>query len=96
LFTPFLLTALVALGLTVPGTPGGVGIMQYMAVLSLRLSFAAAAIIPAHDFAEQAAAFSLLMHLSQALPEIGFGAWAFVAEGLRWQEVGQRERELVT
>jgi uncharacterized protein (TIRG00374 family) len=96
LFTPFLLTALVALGLTVPGTPGGVGIIQYMAVLSLQLSFAAAAIIPAHDFAEQAAAFSLLMHLSQALPEIGFGAWAFVAEGLRWQEVGQRERELVT
>ena len=96
LFTPFLLTALVALGLTVPGAPGGVGIMQYMAVLSLRLSFAAAAITPAHDFAEQAAAFSLLMHLSQALPEIGFGAWAFVAEGLRWQEVGQRERELVT
>lgn len=92
LFTPFLLTALVALGLTVPSTPGGIGIMQYMAVLSLQLSFAAAAITPTHDFAEQAAAFSLLMHLSQALPEIGFGAWAFVAEGLRWQEVGQRER----
>ncbi len=96
LFTPLLLTALVALGLTVPSAPGGIGIMQYMAVLSLQLSFAAAAITPAHDFAEQAAAFSLLMHLSQALPEVGFGAWAFVAKGLRWQEIGQRERGVVT
>ncbi|PWH19785.1 MAG: hypothetical protein DDG58_04170 [Ardenticatenia bacterium] len=95
LFTPFLLTALVALGLTVPGTPGGLGIMQYMAVLSLQLSFAAAAITPAHGFAEQAAAFSVLMHISQALPEIGFGAWAFIAEGMRWREVSQREGEAV-
>lgn len=96
LFTPFLLTALVALGLTVPSTPGGLGIMQYMAVLSLQLSFAAAGMMPAHGFAEQAAAFSVLMHISQALPEVGFGAWAFAAEGMRWHEMGQREREVVT
>jgi len=96
LFTPFLLTALVALGLTVPGAPGGIGILQYMAVLSLQLSFAAAALTPVHDFMEQAAACSLLIHLSQALPEVGFGAWAFAAEGLRWHEVSQRERGVVT
>ncbi|MCS7259268.1 MAG: flippase-like domain-containing protein [Anaerolineae bacterium] len=96
LFTPFLLTALVALGLTVPSTPGGLGIIQYMAVLSLQLSFAAAAITPTHGFAEQAAAFSVLMHISQALPEVGFGAWAFITEGMHWHEVGQRETEVVT
>ena len=96
LFAPFLLTPLLALGLTVPGAPGGVGIMQYMAVLALQLSFAATGAAPASDFAEQAAAFSLLMHLSQAVPEIGFGAWAFFAEGLSWQEVGDRESRAVT
>ena len=96
LFSPFLLTPLLALGLTVPGAPGGIGIMQYMGVLALRLSFAAVGASPASNFAEQAAAFSLLMHFSQAAPEIGFGAWAFMAEGLTWQEVGERDSRAVT
>jgi uncharacterized protein (TIRG00374 family) len=87
LFTPFLLVPLLALGLTIPGAPGGVGIMQYMGVLALRLSFAAAGAELAPDFAEQAAAFSLLMHFSQAAPEIALGAWAFLVEGLNWGEV---------
>jgi uncharacterized protein (TIRG00374 family) len=87
LFTPFLLLPLLALGLTIPGAPGGVGIMQYMGVLALRLSFAAVGADLAPDFAEQAAAFSLLMHFSQAAPEIALGAWAFLAEGLTWGEV---------
>lgn len=87
LFAPFLLLPLLALGLTIPGAPGGVGIMQYMGVLALRLSFAAVGVDLAPDFAEQAAAFSLLMHFSQAAPEIAMGAWAFFAEGLAWDEV---------
>ena len=88
LFTPFLLLPLLALGLTIPGAPGGVGIMQYMGVLALRLSFAAVGADLAPDFEEQAAAFSVLMHISQAAPEIALGAWAFLAEGLSWGEVG--------
>jgi uncharacterized protein (TIRG00374 family) len=87
LFTPFLLLPLLALGLTIPGAPGGVGIMQYMGVLALRLSFTAIGAKLAPDFAEQAAAFSLLMHFSQAAPEIALGAWAFLTEGLTWGEV---------
>jgi uncharacterized protein (TIRG00374 family) len=87
LFTPFLLLPMLALGLTIPGAPGGVGIMQYLGVLALRLSFAAVGAQLASDFSEQAAAFSLLMHFSQAAPEIALGAWAFLAEGLTWGEV---------
>jgi uncharacterized protein (TIRG00374 family) len=96
LFAPFLLTPLLALGLTVPGAPGGIGIMQYMAVLALQLSIGATGAVPASDFAEQAAAFSVLMHLSQAIPEIGFGLWAFATTGLSWREVGSREVGAVT
>lgn len=87
LFTPFLLLPLMALGLTIPGAPGGVGILQYMSVLALQLSFAAGGAELASDFAEQAAAFSLVLHFSQAAPEIVLGAWAFLAEGLTWGEV---------
>jgi uncharacterized protein (TIRG00374 family) len=87
LFTPFLLLPLIALGLTIPGAPGGVGIMQLMSVLALQLSFAAGGAEQAPDFSEQAAAFSLVLHFSQAAPEIVLGAWAFVTEGLTWGEI---------
>jgi uncharacterized protein (TIRG00374 family) len=90
LFAPFLLLPLLALGLTIPGAPGGIGITQYMGVLALQLSFAADGATLAPDFAEKAAAFSLLMHLSQAAPEIAFGLWAFLSEGLSWGDVGNR------
>ena len=95
LFTPFLLLPLIALGLTIPGAPGGLGIMQLMTVLALQLSFAAGGAEYASDFAEQAAAFSLVLHFSQAAPEIIFGAWAFMTEGLTWVEV-EMGREAAT
>ena len=94
LFAPFLLLPLLALGLTIPGAPGGVGIMQYLGVLAMQLSFAAVGAEVARDFAEQAAAFSLLMHFSQAAPEIAVGGWAFLAAGLTWGEV-ERGREAI-
>jgi hypothetical protein len=84
-----------ALGLTIPGAPGGVGILQYMSVLALQLGFAAVNAELAADFAEQAAAFSLLLHFSQAAPEVLLGAWAFLAEGLTWGEV-EMGREAAT
>ena len=95
LFTPFLMLPLIALGLTIPGAPGGVGILQLMTVLALQLSFAAGGAEQASDFAEQAAAFSLLLHFSQAAPEIVLGAWAFTTEGLTWSEV-EMGREAAT
>ena len=93
-FAPFLLLPLVALGLTIPGAPGGVGIMQYMAKLALSLSFAGIGAAVSTDFAEQAAAFSLVLHFSQAAPEIALGAWAFLTEGLSWGEV-EAGREVI-
>ena len=95
LFIPFLLLPLMALGLTIPSAPGGVGILQYMSVLALQLGFAAAGAELTSDFAEQAAAFSLLLHFSQAAPEIILGAWAFLAEGLTRGEV-EMGREAAT
>ena len=95
LFFPFLLLPLMALGLTIPGAPGGVGILQYMSVLALQLGFAAVDAELAVDFAEQAAAFSLLLHFSQAAPEVLLGAWAFLTEGLTWGEV-EMGREAAT
>jgi uncharacterized protein (TIRG00374 family) len=94
LFTPFLLLPLLALGLTIPGAPGGVGIMVYMGVLALQLSFTAVGATLALDFAEQAAGFSLLMHFSQAAPEVALGAWAFLAEGLTWGQVGAGQQTI--
>ena len=75
--------------------PADRSILQYMSVLALQLGFAAAGAELTSDFAEQAAAFSLLLHFSQAAPEIILGAWAFLAEGLTRGEV-EMGREAAT
>jgi uncharacterized protein (TIRG00374 family) len=95
LFTPFLMLPLIALGLTIPGAPGDVGILQLMTVLALQLSLTAVGAEQPYAFAEQAAAFSLVLHFSQAAPEIVLGAWAFMTEGLTWNEV-EMGREAAT
>jgi uncharacterized protein (TIRG00374 family) len=81
LFTPFLLVAILALGMMVPVAPGGLGIFQYAAVLSLQLSFAAST-VQQPGFAETAAAFSLALHFTQALPEVLLGLWFFLRADL--------------
>jgi uncharacterized protein (TIRG00374 family) len=76
LFTPFLLIATLALGMMIPAAPGSLGIFQYAAVLTLQLSFPASA-VQQPGFAENAAAFSLALHFTQALPEVLLGLWYF-------------------
>lgn len=81
LFTPFLLISILALGMTIPGAPGSLGIFQYAAVLSLQLSFPPE-VVQRPGFAEAAAAFSLVLHFTQALPEVLLGLWYFLRADL--------------
>lgn len=87
LYTPLLLVATLGLGLMVPAAPAGVGIFQYACVLTLQVVFAPYGTSVAPDFAEQAAAFALVVHAAQVLPEVLLGVVFFLAEGLSWQEV---------
>lgn len=80
-YAPFVLLLLISFGLAIPSVPGGIGIFEYAAYLCLQMS------LPAEVFADPAtqakvAAFSLLFHLTQMLPELFFGALFFAREGL--------------
>ena len=87
LYSPFLLVAALGLGLMIPAAPAGIGVFQFACLLTLQIVFAPYRTDLPVDFAEQAAAFSLVAHISQVLPEVLLGAVCFVFEGLHWREV---------
>jgi hypothetical protein len=86
-YTPFLVIAFDALGLTIPGAPAGIGIFQYVTVVALRIAFTLSGAELAADFDEVAAAFSLVLHFSQVAPEVLIGLYCFLRENVSLREV---------
>jgi len=86
-YTPFLVIAFGALGLTVPGAPAGIGIFQYVTVLALRITFTLSGAELAANFDEVAAVFSLALHFSQVAPEVLVGLYCFLRENVSLREV---------
>ncbi|MEW5956583.1 MAG: lysylphosphatidylglycerol synthase transmembrane domain-containing protein [Chloroflexota bacterium] len=80
-----LMLPLMALGLTIPGAPGGLGAVQAAIKLTLDISFAGLPV--AANFAETVAAATILIHLSQFLPEIIPGFISFFIEGLTTRDL---------
>ncbi len=90
---PVLLLPALALALTIPGAPGGVGLVQFATKLTLDTTFVDLPV--ASNFAEIVAAASILLHLSQLGPEVIIGAISFVIEGLSTSDV-QAGREMAS
>lgn len=74
-----------ALALTVPGAPAGVGLVQFAVKLTLDTTFAGLPV--AADFAEKVAAASLVIHISQFGPEVVAGVISFLYEGLTTSDI---------
>jgi uncharacterized membrane protein YbhN (UPF0104 family) len=90
---PVLMLPVMALGLTVPAAPGGVGLVQ--AAIKLTLDLVYADLPKAANFDEVVAAAGVLIHLTQFLPEVIPGIFAFMYEGLSTREVSTG-RDLAT
>jgi len=75
-----LMLPMMALGLTIPGAPGGVGAVQAAVKLTLDITFAGLAVGP--NFVETVAAATIVIHASQFVPEIIPGIASFFYEGL--------------
>ncbi len=84
-----LMLPLMALGLTIPGAPGGVGAVQAAVKVTLDISFAGLTVSP--NFAETVAAASIVIHLSQFVPEIIPGIISFFYEGLTPSDLSARQ-----
>jgi glycosyltransferase 2 family protein len=83
-FASFLMLPLLALGLTIPAGPAGVGNFEAFGLIALRisLSMAGTPMAEGSTVAAVAAACVLTIHASQSVPEALLGIWAFFAEGL--------------
>jgi uncharacterized membrane protein YbhN (UPF0104 family) len=82
---PVLMLPAMALALTIPGAPAGVGLVQFAVKLTLDSTFAYLRV--AKDFAEQVAAASVVIHLSQFVPEVILGIISFMYEGLSTKDI---------
>ncbi|NJN96036.1 MAG: flippase-like domain-containing protein [Anaerolineales bacterium] len=82
---PLLMLPAMALGLTVPAAPGGVGLVQAAIKLTLDLTYAGLPV--AANFPESVAAAGILIHFTQFAPEVIPGIFFFMVEGLSTREV---------
>ena len=82
-FASVLMVPMVALGLTIPGAPAGVGPFQWFGMLAMTVSFQVAGTpLETPQQLAIAAAAVVLVHVTQAVPEALLGLWAFFKEGL--------------
>lgn len=87
---PVLMLPVMALGLTVPAAPGGVGLVQAAIKLTLDLTFADLPV--AANFAETVAAAGILIHFTQFAPEVIPGIFCFLYEGLSTSDIKSGEQ----
>jgi uncharacterized protein (TIRG00374 family) len=82
---PVLMLPAMALALTIPGAPAGVGLVQFAVKLTLDATFVDLPV--AANFVELVAAASILIHLSQLVPEVILGVISFMYEGLSTSDI---------
>lgn len=82
---PILILPAMALSLSVPATPGGVGVVHAAVSFTLSVLFVESEVAP--NFEEVVAATSIMIHLSQFAPQVMLGAGSFMIEGLSRQDI---------
>ncbi len=82
---PVLLLPAMALGLTIPGAPGGLGVVQAAIKLTLDLTLVGQAAII--NFNEKVAAAAIVIHFTQFAPEVIPGIFMFMYEGISTREI---------
>jgi glycosyltransferase 2 family protein len=72
-YTSFALLACIALGLSIPSAPGGIGIVSFATIFSLKIIFVESGQTISNDLYTKIVTFSLLSNIVMALPEIVLG-----------------------
>jgi len=83
--TPMLMVPVVALGMTIPSAPGGIGWFQYAVKLTIEVTMLQATFMP--NFNETVGAASIVVHVAQLIPQLIAGLLCFWAEGLSTKEL---------
>jgi uncharacterized protein (TIRG00374 family) len=88
--TAVLMLPAMALALTIPGAPAGLGLVQFAVKLTLDTTYAGVVVAP--DFAEKVAAATLIIHFSQFAPEVVAGVISFMYEGLTTRDIASGQQ----
>jgi uncharacterized membrane protein YbhN (UPF0104 family) len=83
--TPMLMVPVVALGMTIPSAPGGIGWFQYAVKLTIEATMLQATLTA--NFNETVGAASIVVHVAQLIPQLIAGLLCFWAEGLSTKEL---------
>ena len=83
--TSVLMLPAMALALTIPGAPAGIGLVQFAAKYTTETTMAG--LVEAEHLAATAAAASIVIHLSQFAPEVVAGVISFLVEGLSTRDI---------
>jgi len=84
-----MMLCIIALGLTLPSTPGGVGVFQAGVKATLVLTLDQSKVVA--NFEEMAGAASIVVHVAQLIPQLIPGFISFWAEGLSTSEINVKE-----
>ena len=87
--TSFIMVPMVALGMTVIATPGGVGPFQLAVTITLDATLSLSQRVPNYD--EVAGASSIVVHVAQLLPQLAAGFVSFWVEGLSIEDWRKEE-----
>ncbi|MDM8529342.1 lysylphosphatidylglycerol synthase transmembrane domain-containing protein [Anaerolineales bacterium HSG24] len=85
--TSFIMVPMVALGMTVIATPGGVGPFQLAVTITLDATLSLSQRISNYD--EVAGAASIVVHVAQLLPQLAAGFVSFWGEGLSTSDINK-------
>ncbi|MDM8521059.1 lysylphosphatidylglycerol synthase transmembrane domain-containing protein [Anaerolineales bacterium HSG6] len=85
--TSFVMVPMVALGMTVIATPGGVGPFQLAATITLDATLPLSQRVP--NYEEVAGAASIVVHVAQLLPQLAAGFVSFWVEGLSTSDINK-------
>ncbi len=91
LYTVFVLLLFLTFGLSIPSSPGGIGVYEYASFLTLQicLPFNQIEFINVNA---KVGAFAILLHFTQIVPELLLGFFFFTKEGLKWSSISNINR----
>jgi hypothetical protein len=88
--TPFIMVPMVALGLTVISTPGGVGLFQLAVTITLDATLDPTQLTS--NYKEIASAASIVVHVAQLIPQLIAGFISFWIEGLSTSDINDNRQ----
>ena len=93
IYAPLAILACIALGLSLPSAPGGIGIISFATIFSMKILFVEIGYTLSDNLYAKIVAFSLLINVVLVLPEIVLGMFFIIKDGVKLFELNKGSLE---